>query len=244
MHPVETLDAILRYFDKYSVVPTESQLRDYSATIPHANETLGMSQKVRDQLDELLDFPPSMTDLNILPSDALSEARNHWLQSKLQTAADICTTAVENKKGKQLLGAKDALAYLDYHRSKDITQDDGLKPRGELFHTHLTTSFYVQCMADIKPEPVVWLWEGRIPQGMLCIFSGLPGIGKSFVSTYIAASVSTGTAWTDGVPSTLPPSKVLMLVAEDGYTGALLRRSQKTILPAPSRRAFGRPEPT
>ncbi len=47
-------------------------------------------------------------------------------------------------------------------------------------------------MSEIQPESVRWLWPGRLPLGRLSLIAGMPGLGKSFATASIAASVSTG----------------------------------------------------
>lgn len=42
----------------------------------------------------------------------------------------------------------------------------------------------------VKAEPVVFLWEGRVPIGMPTLIAGRPGEGKSLFSAYIAAEVT------------------------------------------------------
>ena len=69
------------------------------------------------------------------------------------------------------------------------------------------------CMADVKPEAVRWLWDGRIPLGRLSLLVGRPGEGKSFATTDWAARVSTGRAWPDG--ATCERGSVLLVSAED-----------------------------
>lgn len=69
------------------------------------------------------------------------------------------------------------------------------------------------CLADIEPQNVRWLWPGRIPLGRLTLLVGRPGEGKSFVTTDMAARVSTGTAWPDG--SECPQGSVVLISAED-----------------------------
>lgn len=49
-----------------------------------------------------------------------------------------------------------------------------------------------QKMAEITPEPVRWLWEGRIPLGKVTILQGEPGVGKSTLAYDLAARVSRG----------------------------------------------------
>jgi hypothetical protein len=40
------------------------------------------------------------------------------------------------------------------------------------------------CAADVTPEPVRWLWPGRIAEGKQVIIGGEPGQGKSNLGTY------------------------------------------------------------
>ncbi len=47
-------------------------------------------------------------------------------------------------------------------------------------------------MSEIMPEPVRWLWEGRIPLGKVTILQGEPGVGKSTLVYDLAARVSRG----------------------------------------------------
>jgi len=69
------------------------------------------------------------------------------------------------------------------------------------------------CMADVEPREVSWLWRGRIPLGRITLLVGRPGGGKSFLTTDIAARVTTGTPFPDGAPC--PLGSVLLITAED-----------------------------
>lgn len=68
--------------------------------------------------------------------------------------------------------------------------------------------------STIKPERVNWLWPARIPLGKLTLIAGDPGLGKSMLTAYIAATVSTGRAWPDGTHA--PAGDVLIVNLEDG----------------------------
>lgn len=72
----------------------------------------------------------------------------------------------------------------------------------------------VSCFADIQPEPISWLWEGRIALGKLTLVAGDPGLGKNLLTATLAAHVSKGYPWPiDG--STPPIGDVVLLSAED-----------------------------
>jgi hypothetical protein len=52
-------------------------------------------------------------------------------------------------------------------------------------------------LADVQPEPVTWVWPGRVAAGKVALLIGDPGLGKSWITLDIAARQSTGRAWPD-----------------------------------------------
>ncbi len=70
-----------------------------------------------------------------------------------------------------------------------------------------------RCFADIAPEPLRWLWPGRIPLGKLTLLIGDPGLGKSLITIDIAARITRGTAFPDEASG--DEGGVLFLSAED-----------------------------
>lgn len=83
-------------------------------------------------------------------------------------------------------------------------------------------------LSDVKPEPVSWLWPGRIPRGKVTLIAGDPGLGKSFLTMDIAARVTRGGSsrgdWPDGQGTLRAPGEVLVLNAEDDAADTLLPR--------------------
>jgi putative DNA primase/helicase len=70
------------------------------------------------------------------------------------------------------------------------------------------------CLADIQPEAIKWLWEGRIALGKLTMIAGDPGLGKSLLTATLATYVSKGYPFpVDG--SCPPTGEVVLLSAED-----------------------------
>jgi len=69
-------------------------------------------------------------------------------------------------------------------------------------------------LADVEPRPIEWLWPGRSALGKLTIIAGNPGLGKSQISMYLAATVSKGGSWVNGEGSA-PLGNVIILSAED-----------------------------
>lgn len=71
-----------------------------------------------------------------------------------------------------------------------------------------------RCMAEVAPTEVRWLWPGKIPRGRLTVFAGDGGVGKSFASLAVAATVSRGGPWPDR-SGECERAAVVLLSAED-----------------------------
>jgi hypothetical protein len=70
------------------------------------------------------------------------------------------------------------------------------------------------CMANVEPQDVAWLWPGRLPAGMLAVFDGAPGAGKSSIVCDLAARITTGRPW-PGTVGRREPRDVILLAHED-----------------------------
>jgi len=79
------------------------------------------------------------------------------------------------------------------------------------------------CLADVQAEEVTWLWPGRIPYGKLTLLVGDPGLGKSFLSLYLASRLSTGSAL-QGETERPPQIGTLLLSAEDDLADTIRPR--------------------
>jgi putative DNA primase/helicase len=77
--------------------------------------------------------------------------------------------------------------------------------------------------SEIKPEPVEWLWFGRIARGKHTCIAGEPGTGKSQLSIAIAAAISTGDQW-PCCEDCAPLGSVIILSAEDGAADTIVPR--------------------
>lgn len=56
----------------------------------------------------------------------------------------------------------------------------------------------IRCGADIKPQPITWLWPGWVPAGKLTILAGAAGTGKTTLALALAAVLTSGGRWPDG----------------------------------------------
>ena len=77
--------------------------------------------------------------------------------------------------------------------------------------------------SDIKPKKIAGLWGDRFYRGKVGFIAGDPGLGKSQIAAYIAATVSTGGNWPfdDG---TARRGDVVYITAEDGAAGTIRPR--------------------
>jgi hypothetical protein len=77
--------------------------------------------------------------------------------------------------------------------------------------------------STIEPLSVEWLWEPRLPLGMLSLFAGDPKLGKSFVTISVAAAVSRGAPLPlDG--RNAEPGSVILMSAEDDPARTIVPR--------------------
>jgi hypothetical protein len=73
--------------------------------------------------------------------------------------------------------------------------------------------------SQLQPQPVEWLWPGRVPQGGLTVLAGEPGLGKSLLSLWLASRLSRGKLGGS-------PAASLLLTAEDARSQTVLPRLQ------------------
>src|SRR6516225_9389976 len=80
-----------------------------------------------------------------------------------------------------------------------------------------------QCAADVTPQPVEWLWPGRVALGKLTLIAGEAGLGKSQLSVAMVAAVTTGGPWPCG-EGQAPLGSAIVLSAEDGAADTIVPR--------------------
>lgn len=93
---------------------------------------------------------------------------------------------------------------------------------GEAPRKH-STSLVTKKLSEYTVEPVEWLWPNRFPTGEVSLLVGDPGVGKSFLSTLITATVTRGNCWPDN-PTRTQQGDVLLISGEDDPARAILPR--------------------
>lgn len=76
--------------------------------------------------------------------------------------------------------------------------------------------------ADIRPEPIDWIWPGWLAARKLHIIAGAPEAGKTTIALAMAATLTIGGRWPDGAPST--PATVVIWSGEDDVQDTLVPR--------------------
>lgn len=82
------------------------------------------------------------------------------------------------------------------------------------YRKHLVT----ECLDGIEETPLDMFWPGRFAKGALNLLGGRGGIGKSYASLSMAATLSLGADWPDGAPGTGEPRRTLFLSCEDAVS--------------------------
>jgi len=83
---------------------------------------------------------------------------------------------------------------------------DGRNPAGR--------SLIVRRASEITPEPIEWLWPNRVAIGKQTMIVGEPGLGKSQLTAFMAAAVTTAGQWPCN-EGQAPLGSVIILSAED-----------------------------
>jgi hypothetical protein len=78
-------------------------------------------------------------------------------------------------------------------------------------------------VSSVQPQPIRWLWQGRIARGKVTLVAGNPGLGKSQFTAYLAARVTMGGAW-PAREGRSPIGSVIMLSAEDDIADTIRPR--------------------
>lgn len=105
--------------------------------------------------------------------------------------------------------------------SQNNAQQNIANPDQELNNPKLNHSI-TKRLGDIESKQVEWLWQGRIALGKVTLLAGDPGLGKSLITTDMAARISSGTTWPDGSDNN--PGEVLIINAEDDPTDTIRPR--------------------
>jgi putative DNA primase/helicase len=77
--------------------------------------------------------------------------------------------------------------------------------------------------ADLKPQKLSRVWNGRFVLGKIGFIAGEAGLGKSLIAAYMTATVSTGSKWW-GEKGKARRGDIVYISAEDGAADTILPR--------------------
>src|SRR6266487_3234611 len=97
------------------------------------------------------------------------------------------------------------------HQKLEKSAEDIIKNPDSLYEQSKQAPLTI--LSEVESQQVDWLWHRRIPLGKITILDGDPGMGKSLLSIFIAACVSTGQPMPDGAPG--KQGKVILIAPED-----------------------------
>ena len=86
------------------------------------------------------------------------------------------------------------------------------------------SEFQIVTLSGITPEPVRWLWEGRLALGKLTLVGGDPDEGKSLITIDVAARLSRGTHWPSGPISRR--GSTIFVCSEDAVADTIRPRAE------------------
>jgi len=92
---------------------------------------------------------------------------------------------------------------------------------GEIFESRAPKAV-VRKLSDIQLEEVTWIWPNFLPDRKITIVDGMPGVGKSTLTSEIAARITTGEAFPNGVSR--KPRDVVFIAVEDGVADTIKPR--------------------
>jgi hypothetical protein len=96
-------------------------------------------------------------------------------------------------------------------------------PPADPGQTALGPALVMQRACDVEAKPVEWLWPGRIAIGKQTMLAGEPGLGKSQLSAFLAAIVTTSGYWPNG-EGRAELGSVIVLSAEDDAGDTIVPR--------------------
>ncbi len=102
----------------------------------------------------------------------------------------------------------------------ETTNDEMLNPvsvKANKFHVGKVNLINA---AELTPEPVQWIWEGWLAKGKFHLLAGDAGEGKTTLAINMAAIVSRGGTWPNGMRCN--PAKVIIWSGEDHHSDGLV----------------------
>lgn len=142
-----------------------------------------------------------------------------------KSGAKYARIVAEMATYRRMIGVASEIAEMGYAMPEDIgaAVERAQRMTGEL-ESPGRAALAIRSFDEIDLETVEYVWEGRIPRGMVTIVAGDPGVGKSFVVVALAAGLSVGATLPGAQHQTLGPVGTLLVNYEDAAGVTLKQR--------------------
>jgi AAA domain-containing protein len=156
-----------------------------------------------------------------MPHSWYAPANRHerrWAASLNRARTSVSVTAITAASAPGAITATPVIS--EQHREKATTYGAPAGDSGTLINGR---RLVVLDAANVKPEKIEWVWEGRIARGEHSTVAGDPGAGKSQFTMAVVAAVTTGGMWPCD-EGRAPLGNAVILSAEDNVAKTLIPR--------------------
>jgi hypothetical protein len=172
--------------------------------------------------DEKADFPPMAKRTVTIWPDNDRPGIEHAQRVAVKLQALACNVEMIDARALGLPEGGDCVDWLKAHpgaTAADLARLARVRPP-----KFLDEGAVIHCkVSDIEATPIRWLWPGRIARGKVSMIAGHPNLGKSQITTSMAAVVTQGGRWpVDRTPC--ERGSVLLLSAEDDVADTIRPR--------------------
>jgi len=170
------------------------------------------------------DYSQSLNGADVIICPDTDKAGEAHLQIVAEALTGIASSIKVLRLPKRKPDDKDAFDWFAAGGTVDEFIDLAEKaPAWELPSAAPAVALVSVCAASVRPEPIEWIWEGRIARGKHTAIAGEPGLGKSQTGIDIAARITREARWPHG-EGIAPKGRVVILSAEDAAQDTIVPR--------------------
>lgn len=119
--------------------------------------------------------------------------------------------------------ASNSIPLLDFSKLRARARSGDAEEKRDAGRSNKRVGLILTRVSDVEAQEIRWIWYGRIALGKVTVIAGHPGLGKSQLTAFIAAMVTTGGAWPNG-DGFAPLGSVIMLSCEDDIADTIRPR--------------------
>ena len=119
--------------------------------------------------------------------------------------------------------ASNSIPLLDFSKLLARARSGGTGEKRNAGRSDKRVGLILTRVSDVGAQEIRWIWPGRIAVGKVTVIAGHPGLGKSQLTAFLAALVTTGGEWPNG-DGFAPLGSVIMLSCEDDIADTIRPR--------------------